>query len=482
MRGEFEILLVEDNEAARDGLAAILEMDGYRVHVAGRFEDVFGVAARSMIQLVIVDRRLPDGNVEERLPELKRFLPDAEFMVVTGSADLPSTIKTFKLGVTDFLLKPVNPDVIRQTVARIVRQRQTEVDLRRQEHFAKTVLDTAEALIVVLDIEGRVVRFNSHFTHVTGWQLSELEGKDYFTCCIPEDERSELREVFFKTALQKHTSDVRNRVVTKNGCELQIRWSNTALKDDDDDGAVLAVGIDVTEVIEAQDVAKRSQRLAAIGETVAGLAHECRNALHRIQTSAETLQLDLPERSESQEEVDCILRATRQMEETLEEVRHYAAPIHLKREPILLPNVWRRTFEYLTKQEATRDIELIETLRGCDVPVNLDLLRIERVFRNLFENSLAACTDPVRIRIDCRCNGQGEITIDLEDNGPGLSDEQRDKLFEPFYTTKTRGTGLGMSIVQRSIEAHGGSIDVADPKRDGARFVIRLDSPRCSDS
>jgi signal transduction histidine kinase len=98
-----------------------------------------------------------------------------------------------------------------------------------------------------------------------------------------------------------------------------------------------------------------------------------------------------------------------------------------------------------------------------------------QVFRNLFENSLAACTDPVEIEIAAQEIERGGrfAEIRVRDNGPGLKPEQRERVFEPFYTTKSKGTGLGMAIVRRTIDAHGGRVFVGE-HRSGAEFVIQL--------
>ena len=112
-----------------------------------------------------------------------------------------------------------------------------------------------------------------------------------------------------------------------------------------------------------------------------------------------------------------------------------------------------------------------------DMNLKLDVLRIEQVFLNLFENSLAASVDPVRIWVDCVREQDNELRITIRDNGPGLSIEQRERVFEPFYTTKSTGTGLGMSIVQRIVQAHHRRIEVSEPPRSGAAvFTIHLPS------
>ncbi len=475
MNDELDVLLVEDDSDSLTNLTQILQQDGHHVRVAENFAQVRAAGLQPHTALVMLDRQLPDGQAEEMLPELKELLPNAEFVIVTAYADLEHSIAALKLGVVDYICKPFHADAIRASVARIIRQRRIENQLCEEHQFAAEVLKTAEAVILVLAPDGTIQHFNQYFTQITGWKLDDLLGFNWFSKCIPADDRERVRDVFLGIAHNVQNTGVVNSVLMTDGRERQIRWSNTTLKDDHDQvKSILAIGVDVTDLIAAQRNSVQSQRLAAIGQTVTRIAHESRNALQRIQASVDILQLDIPLESDLREEVDSIYRASNELKETLEEVRQYAAPLQLHREPVELPDLWRRVWGYLASSRGNREAKIVEKLCGCDLVVEVDEMRLERVFRNLFENSLAACEDPTQITIDCKCDGPDWILLEIQDNGPGLSSEQREKLFEPFYTTKVRGTGLGMSIVQRIIEAHGGSIDVGDSNGRGAKFVIRI--------
>ena len=475
MKDVLTILLVEDDPDSLANMVDILELDGHIVRVARSFAEVLNAEVQSDIHLAILDRRLPDGEVEDHLANLSDRLPNAEFIIVTGFANMEGTIASFKHGVTDYLLKPVHPDVIRQSVARIAKHKRMEADLQRQQRFANQLLETSETYIVVLNLQGHAIHVNKHFSDITGWQLDDLIDQDYIDHCIPESDRENVREIFEQTLKGNTSSGIRNGLLTKSGRVRQIRWSDSVLRDAHGNiESVLAIGIDVTAIIDAQESAARDHRLAAIGQTVAGLAHESRNALQRINASVELLRLDLPPETDTREEVDSIARAADELGNALEEVREYAAPIRLQRELVMLHDVWRQVWTYLAKSHSDRDIKLCEMQCDCGCPVEVDILRLEQVFRNLFENSLAACDDPVRIEIQCRCDGAENILVDYSDNGPGLTAEEQRKLFDPFFTTKVKGTGLGMSIVQRILDAHGGEIRVAEPTHPGARFLIQL--------
>ena len=476
MDNELTILLVDDDPDTCGSLRDILELDGHQVLFAGSLAQARQIATDQQVAVVLLDRRLPDGSADDFLPELHALVPNAEIIVITGYADMDSTIAAFRDGATDYILKPINPEALRKSVQRIAQRRHIETELLREQKFADVILNTAEAVVLVLDLEGKIIRFNPYFERISGWTLRTCLGKDWFEQCLPSNDRQRYRQVFLDTSGGMETSGIINPILTRDGRERPIRWSNTTLKDDDSRTyAVLAVGVDVTDLLAAQEQSLQSERLATIGRTITGLAHESRNALQRIQAGLEMLELELEHYADARRDLDSIQRATHDLNNLLEEVRSYAAPIHLHLELASLPDIWARVWRHLEVARQGREVTLIESQTEGDMTVKLDVLRIEQVFRNLFENSLAAATDPVRIWIDCVRGPDNELRITVGDNGPGMSVEQREKVFEPFYTTKSTGTGLGMAIVQRIIQSHRGRIEAGDdPSLGGAVFTIHL--------
>lgn len=120
---------------------------------------------------------------------------------------------------------------------------------------------------------------------------------------------------------------------------------------------------------------------------------------------------------------------------------------------------------------------LREECASVDLHCLVDAFRLEQVFRNILENALAACSDPVEITVFCstaQLEGQPALQIAVRDNGPGLSAEQQQRIFEPFFTTKTKGTGLGMAIAQRIVEVHGGQIAAGEPDGSGAEIELLI--------
>jgi signal transduction histidine kinase len=161
-----------------------------------------------------------------------------------------------------------------------------------------------------------------------------------------------------------------------------------------------------------------------------------------------------------------------------EEVRGYAAPLHLELTTCDMAELWRQAWGDVLAVHADRNMELREEVAaGCDLAVHIDRHRIEQVLRNVFENSLAVCPNPGEVVVQCaesHTGGRTAVRIAIRDNGPGLTPEQEQGIFEPFFTTKTRGTGLGMAIAKRFVEAHGGSIAARNAAAGGAEIILTL--------
>jgi signal transduction histidine kinase len=235
------------------------------------------------------------------------------------------------------------------------------------------------------------------------------------------------------------------------------------------------------EIARLNEQAVQNERLAAIGQMITGLAHESGNALARSQSCLEMLTWEVEDRPEAMELITRIQKAQDHLKHLYEDVRAYAAPVKLQREAWDLSAVWRQAWENLALQRQGRDAVLSEDIGSVDLRCAIDQFRLEQVFRNILENSLAACTGPVRIDVSCapsELGGLPALAVTVRDNGPGLTPEQQRRIFEPFYTTKTKGTGLGMAIVQRIVEGHGGQISAASTPGGGAeiRFVLPRDA------
>jgi PAS domain S-box-containing protein len=355
-------------------------------------------------------------------------------------------------------------------------KREKLAERERSEMRFRMLVEAAACMVVILRTDGTTSYFSPYSEDLTGYTAEEVMGKNFLSLFVPAWARPEVAEEISATAAGRPTKAYETPIMRRDGVQRWLVWNARRLDDFEGSPAVLVVGQDFTERREAQERLLRSERLAGIGQMVTGIAHESRNALQRIQSCSEMLELEIEGNAEAMRLVRRIEEAQDHLLRLFDEVRGFVAPIHLEQTACRLDAVWREAWQLLETARRGRDATLIEHTANIDLNAEVDRFRMVQLFRNLLENALAACRDPAIIEIGCRevqWEGQRGLEISVRDNGPGLTSEARQNVFEPFFTTKTKGTGLGMAIARRIIDAHGGRIAVGDSSI-GANFVITL--------
>jgi PAS domain S-box-containing protein len=276
------------------------------------------------------------------------------------------------------------------------------------------------------------------------------------------------------------------RIVRADG---QVRWiGDHGFAVRDRRGKIVryaGIAEDITTLKEAQRQLLQSERLAAIGEAITGLAHESRNALQRSQACLEMLGKRVADRADATDLVCRTQTALRDLHRLYERVRSYAAPLHLQLAPCDLRDVWTQVCDDLSQWIAARNAEIVVAPDNPAAPVVTrcvaDADALKQVVRNILENALADELDSEfqrdRVRVDLewrsvQCGEQPSVEMQIRDNGPGFSAGPSERIFEPFFTTKARGTGLGMAISRRIVEAHGGTISARSPAGGGLEVVL----------
>lgn len=472
-----KVLVVDDDPDTRSNLCDILDLDGHRVDTAGSVAEVLARKDWSQTAAILLDRRLPDGTAEDLLPRLRRLAPEAAVLIVTGYADLQGAIDALRQGAADYILKPINAEALRASLLRIAEHRRLAEAKERSEAAFRTLVEVAPCVIVILRPDHRIVYFNQFAEELTGYDSGEVLGEDYGAIFLSEDYRPQVDEKLRRALEGTPVRGFENPVQCKDGSRRSLIWNAQLLPNYEGGPAVLKVGQDITDLKRAQERTLQAERLAAIGQMMTGLAHESGNALARSQACLEMLGLEVQDRPEALDLVGRIQKAQNHLQQLYEEVRNYAAPLQLERQVCRLDTVWRQAWANLAVRRQGRQAILADETDHFDLHCQVDPFRLEQVFRNLFENSLAACRDPVEIHVRCSegiLEGKAALNVSVHDNGPGLGPEQRRRIFEPFYTTKTKGTGLGMAIAKRILDAHAGRIGVGSGTGPGAEIILTL--------
>jgi two-component system, NtrC family, sensor histidine kinase HydH len=229
---------------------------------------------------------------------------------------------------------------------------------------------------------------------------------------------------------------------------------------------------------QAQEEARRSERLAALGQLSGGLAHELRNPLAVIKGSAETLARKLASSDPITTELaGYISSEVNRMNALVTRFLDFARPHELEERRERIPPLIERALKAARDRWPEAKVE-VECKFAPDLPeVVLDGELIERVFTNLALNAyeaMAAAGGRLRVSVVPASESKRGVEITFEDTGPGIPNELREQIFNPFFTTKETGVGLGLSIVSKIIDAHRGSIRVTSEPGKGACFQVFL--------
>ena len=223
---------------------------------------------------------------------------------------------------------------------------------------------------------------------------------------------------------------------------------------------------------------ERSKRLSDIGEFAAAMAHEIRNPLARVMMGAYALKDDSMDAEEGDEALDNILKGVENLNRLVTELLNYTGKVELQR---YAAQVWRVLDASLLNLKEEIDKSKVKILRDVDpeLPaVNIDAVKIERVFHNIIKNALQAMPNRGTLKIEARrqgSEGQGQgVEVIFSDTGCGIPLENMGRIFSPFFTTKTEGTGLGLALVYRIMEAHGGRIEAESEAGEGSVFRVVL--------
>ncbi|MFO7733367.1 MAG: ATP-binding protein, partial [Candidatus Aminicenantes bacterium] len=217
------------------------------------------------------------------------------------------------------------------------------------------------------------------------------------------------------------------------------------------------------------------ERLSEAGRVSASLAHEIRNPLAAISGSVQVLKKELPLDPGQLELMDIVLKESQRVSHSLEQFLDFAVPAKQVFSAINLPEIMDETLKILKAGGVMNGkVEVAGNFREVSVPYHGNAGQFKQVFWNLVKNSLAAMPDGGRLTVDFEQPGRKELRVRVADTGRGLSEEDREHLFEPFYSGFENGRGLGLAVVRRIVDDYDGRIEVRSEREKGTEVLITL--------
>lgn len=367
-------------------------------------------------------------------------------------------------------------------------------ELASERNFISTILDTTSALVIVLDTEGRMVRFNRACETMTGYTQNELQGKIPWEILVSEDKHATIRQIFSDLLRGAESSQYELEWFCKGGGRRLIAWSNSTIKNKKGDVEyVIETGIDITErksaeqaLILARDKAEQASRTKS--EFLSRMSHELRTPLNAILGFSQLLESDktAPLTSLQRESVEEIYHAGNHLLDLINEIldlsRIESGRMNLSIEPVAVEPLIRASVSLMQTMAEERKIRVqVEPVPDGATRVMADAVRLKQVVLNLLSNAIKYNKDGGSVRITCTLEKIGQICIAVSDSGAGISDEHQALLFEPFERLDADvkaipGTGIGLALSKRLTEMMGGAIGVSGEKGQGSTFWIRLET------
>jgi PAS domain S-box-containing protein len=369
---------------------------------------------------------------------------------------------------------------------------EAHAELRRQfeeladlKGYTDNILGSLTSGIVTIDLDGRVVTLNPAAELMTGFFRGEAAGR---YCTELFAHTPELSDLLTETlASRAPIANISLTLRRRNGSAVPIEFGTAPLKGGEGkDLGVIGVFRDVTLLRQLESDLQRSDRLAALGTLAAGLAHEIKNPLTSLLTFSRHLERKFDDRNFRERFGSVVPRELERINGIVERLLELARPARLSFALVRLPELLERAVELYADQLADRHIEIVREYARDVPPVQADKEALYRVFVNLVANALDAMPRGGRLIAragwvtggdplpPARRRAANRVKVEIEDTGTGIEPSETDRIFNPFYTTRSGGTGLGLALAHKIVQDHGGRISFTSAPGRGTTFTIVL--------
>ena len=343
--------------------------------------------------------------------------------------------------------------------------------LRRVEAFRDILISSLPVGLIATDNKGHVILYNEFSQELTGISEKRVIGKstEVFSDCEVIYTAFDVPEKRSDVTCQKEA-----QLVTDTGACHTVQLNRMAIIDRDDKfvGTLLMIQ-DLSQVKKLEEDLRRSERLAALGKMAAGVAHELRNPLSSIKGLALVLQSRFTGENHDRETANILVQEVERLNRSISELLDYARPQKLQKNDVDINILLHKAVSLLAIDAESAGIEMV-----TDFPDNLPIIqadedRLNQVFLNLFLNSIQAMTDGGTLTIKT-AKRESSLTITVNDTGCGIAKENFGRVFDPYFTTKPEGTGLGMAMSAKIVEEHGGTISFDSTEGQGTSVVVEI--------
>jgi len=356
-------------------------------------------------------------------------------------------------------------------------------EVRRKANFQSRLISCSNNAIVATDADWNIVLFNPEAERLFGYSRPTLQEKLNAKDILPEEVLRSIEDKINITELRHLTLWEEAVIQSKNGEQIPVNFSGTPLFENGQMMGVVAFFQDLTEIKKLEHELINSERLGAIGQTVAGMAHGIKNILAGFKGGRYLVDLGI-DKNNSDKLISgwqMIKRNIDQTSDLVMDLLSYSKEREPEYQDCFPNNIADDVCELVREMAKTHGIGICKDFSTSISEVRMDPNTIHQCLLNLVSNAIDACAldDNVdkkhEIRVLTAIEGETTIRFEVSDNGSGMSDSVKEKLFSSFFSTKgAKGTGLGLLVTRKLIEEHHGSIDVISHLNQGTTFIMKL--------
>jgi len=353
--------------------------------------------------------------------------------------------------------------------------RNRTAELKESQLKYKTLVEEINDGYFVIQ-DGVIVFANKAFCQIHGYKFEEVLGKKFYIF-VASESRTRVAKIYTNSLNMKPTPPIFEYMrLNKDGSRFPTEIMAKVTKYEN---RLSNIGIcrDITERVKMEQRVRETERMAYIGQITTSLSHEIRNPLSAVKMNLQILKKNNQLLGNDQRRVEISVKEIIRLERILKELLDFAKPVSLKFSPCNINRILSSCVELLEMKFKEKSLSTVFSLDPHLPMVFADAEKLGQVFINLLLNAAEACSQEGRILITSRYNqddGQPMSEIIIEDEGNGITKKHISDIFKPFFTTKTKGTGLGLTNVDRIVKAHGGWVKVKSIHPHGTFFHICL--------
>ncbi len=359
----------------------------------------------------------------------------------------------------------------------IATYRSTRTALENMRSYTSNIIESMTSGLVSLDADGHVATVNAGARAILGLGSEDVDGANVYDVVRvePAADRSEMNRVLTG---EREVLETETRVIGKEGA-VPVALSASSLRDEEGKraGTVLLFQ-DLREIEELKEAVERERHLASLGRLAAGVAHEVRNPLSSLKGFAQFFRTKFEPGSEEERYSDIMIEEVERLDRVVQELLDFARPVTPDRKPVPPNTIVEEALALVSEDAQFKRVSIERKLPEGLPDVLVDPMQMRQAMLNVLLNAIEAMNDGGTLTIETARtdseDGPPAVTLSVTDTGVGMSAEEVGKLFEPFYTTKPRGTGLGMTVVSRVVEQNGGRIGVRSAPGEGTTFSLVL--------